>query len=113
MGNSERSLLPFSIPSNLPEEPWAIQLMHNYADLKLFMDRFEASKAEKLDAAMNASRHPKNIMEGDNVFRKKPAFARPHKRTFPDKSCGPFVVERKLGEAHVTLRDPETLRPSL
>ena len=58
--------------------------------------------------AMNASRHPKNIMEGDHVFRKKPAFARPHKGTFPEKSCGPYVVTRKLGEAHVILQDPET-----
>ena len=108
LGNSERSLLPFSIPSNLPEEHWTVQLMHNYAGLKLFMDRFEASKAEKLDAAINASRHSKNIMEGDHVFRKKPAFARPHKGTFPEKSCGPYVVTRKLGEAHVILQDPET-----
>ena len=83
-------------------------LMHNYADLKLFMDRWEAAKAEKLDASMNASRHPKHITEGTHVFRKKPAFARPHKGTFPEKSSGPYVVVRKLGEAHVILQDPET-----
>ena len=31
-----------------------------------------------------------------------------HKGTFPEKSCGPYVVTRKLGEAHVILQDPET-----
>ena len=105
LGNLERSLLPFTVPNSLPEDPFLIQLIHGYSDLKLFFDRFEAAKAEKLDASMNASRHPRRIHEGDEVYRRKPSFARPHKGTFPLTSTGPCIVLKKFGEAHVILGD--------
>ena len=57
---------------------------------------------------VNRRRNLRVFDEGEMVYRKKPAFARPPKQLMADPISGPYVVVGQSTTSSVILKDPET-----
>ena len=65
-------------------------------------------RAQQVEEVVNRRRNLRVFDEGEMVYRKKPAFARPPKQLMADPISGPYVVAGQSTTSSVILKDPET-----
>ena len=108
--DTDRRLVPFTIPGSQPETDVARKLFDNFREMYGIFARMTAHDAEKKQAELNRKRNVRVFEKGETVFRKKPMFARPPKHLMGDQTTGPYIVADQKTLSSVVLRDPTTGR---
>ena len=106
--DTDRRLVPFSVPTEIPETDVARKLFDNFRELYGVFSRMTAHESEKRQDEINRKRNIRVFEQGETVFRKKPIFARPPKHLLGDPVQGPYLVKQQNTLSSVVLFVPAT-----
>ncbi|MEC8021486.1 MAG: integrase zinc binding domain-containing protein, partial [Pseudomonadota bacterium] len=108
VGEVDRRLAPFTVPGGVAQTSLAARVFDRFRGLYGIFSRSSRHRAQQIEDTINRRRNLRVFDEGELVYRKKPAFARPPKQQMSDPVAGPYEVARQSTTSSVVLRDPET-----
>jgi hypothetical protein len=86
----------------------AARLFSNFRELEGILHRHKETELQKQQTQINKTRHLRQLIPGEHVFRRMPWKARPAKHLLGEPSAGPYVVVRQSTFNSVKLKDPQT-----
>jgi len=104
----DRRLAPFLVPRGTAQTDLAARVFDRFRGLFGIFSRAVRFRAQQVEEVVNRRRNLRIFDEGEMVYRKKPAFARPPKQLMADPISGPYVVAGQSTTSSVILKDPET-----
>ena len=103
------TLAPFRVPPGTAETDIASRLFSNFRELSGILHRHKEQILAKSEAQVNRTRHLRQLIPGEIVFRLMPGKARPAKHLLGEPSIGPYVVVSQSSYSSAKLRDPVTV----
>ena len=104
------TLAPFLVPRGLAQTDVVARLFTNFRELAGILHRHKEQALLKTADQVNQTRHLRQLIPGEVVFRKMPAKARPAKHLLGPPSSGPYVVVSQSTFNSAKLKDPSTGR---
>eukprot|EP00973_Karenia_brevis_P007486 1013108-Karenia_brevis.AAC.1 len=89
------TLAPFMVPRGMAETDIVARLFSNFRELAGIFNRAKEAALAKQEEQINRTRHMRQLMPGEVVFRRMPPKARPPKHLLGVPSMGPYVVVRQ------------------
>ena len=102
--SSHKDLMMFRVPKGLAETDVAIKLFDSFKELYGVFSRVVQEGHLRDQLRINRHRWVRGLQPGDVVYRRLPEGARPHKKSFPEPSQGPYIVDRQKSSSTVRLQ---------
>jgi hypothetical protein len=102
------TLAPFLVPRGTAQTDIAARLFSNFRELAGILNRHKAQVLNKSVEWANQTRHLRQLIPGEVVFRRMPPKARPAKHLFGGPSAGPYVVVSQSTFNSAKLKDAAT-----
>ena len=102
------TLAPFLVPRGTAQTDIVARLFSNFRELAGILNRHKEQILAKQEILTNKSRHLRQMIPGEIVFRRMPPKARPAKHLLGEPSQGPYVVVSQSTYNSAKLKDPAT-----
>ena len=89
------TLAPFLLPRGTAQTDIVAKLFSNFKELSGILTRHKERAAMRQEENVNQTRHLRQLIPGETVFRKMRSKARPAKHLLGAPSAGPYVVVRQ------------------
>ena len=96
------------VPRGTAQTDIAARLFSNFRELAGILHRYKEQNLAKSVEQVNQTRHLRQLIPGEIVFRKMPPKARPPKHLLGEPSMGPYVVVSQSTFNSARLKDPAT-----
>ncbi len=96
------------VPRGTAQTDIAARLFSNFREMAGILNRHKDAQMEKSREQVNQTRHLRQLIPGEIVFRRMPAKARPAKHLLGEPSAGPYIVDSQASLSSVKLKDPKT-----
>ena len=83
------TLAPFMVPRGTAQTDIAARLFSNFRELAAILNRHKESVFAKREVQVNQTRHLRQLIPGEMVFRRMPPKARPAKHLLGEPSAAP------------------------
>ena len=102
------TLAPFRVPRGTAETDIAAKLFNNFREMAAILNRHKEVQLMRQEVQVNKTRHLRQLIPGEMVFRRMPGKARPAKHLLGEPCSGPYVVVSQSSFSSAKLKDPAT-----